>query len=292
MRKLACILAMTVLAACQAGRPLPATQPSTIRTQAPTPDRTYSLTQLAPGELPGPMDATQVGTTVHVGMDVFHLQVPYGTLCRNEEFWKRVDEEALDPMTYDLLRRNGVRVGVAPIDEWPYLSQIIQQHPAKFHKMLLPINEAAVTEVEMKKDLPAQNLFYFDPMGNLVGRSFERSENFIAMTVERAPRRPGSLRVTLCPVVKSMRREFEYSLTNAEREFTIVRPERLYDINLCTELPPNQILIVAPSEESRWPTSIGSSFLVKDGTTEQFEQILILVPRSIVQKEIKQQARR
>src|SRR5436190_8736987 len=40
----------------------------------------------------------------------YQLTVPVGTVSRNENFWKRIDETALDPARYDLLRRNGMRL--------------------------------------------------------------------------------------------------------------------------------------------------------------------------------------
>jgi len=58
------------------------------------------------------------------------LQVPYGTVSRNEQFWKRVDEQCVDVGTYDLLFKNGVRVGQAPISEWDYFRQVMEAHPA------------------------------------------------------------------------------------------------------------------------------------------------------------------
>ena len=36
-------------------------------------------------------------------LDVYVLTVPYGTISRNEEFWRRVYEQAVDVGTYDLL---------------------------------------------------------------------------------------------------------------------------------------------------------------------------------------------
>src|SRR6476660_3215963 len=47
---------------------------------------------LARGDLP---------TSVHV--DLYQLSVPYGTVSRNEKFWKRIDENCVDPTTYDTL---------------------------------------------------------------------------------------------------------------------------------------------------------------------------------------------
>src|ERR1041384_915951 len=48
-----------------------------------------------------------------VNLSIYHLRVPLGTVSASEDFWKRVDEHALDVSTYDVLYKNGIRVGLA-----------------------------------------------------------------------------------------------------------------------------------------------------------------------------------
>src|SRR5689334_9609060 len=38
-----------------------------------------------------------------VNLSIYHLRVPVGTVSGSEEFWKRVDEHAVDVSTYDVL---------------------------------------------------------------------------------------------------------------------------------------------------------------------------------------------
>jgi hypothetical protein len=74
----------------------------------------------------------------------------------------------------------------------------------------------------------------------------------------------------------------QYSALNAELgEISYAAPERMYKLNLCADVPSDQFLIVAPSGESTWPTSIGNSFLVNDGTAERMETVLLIVPKPV-----------
>src|SRR3954468_15231941 len=59
----------------------------------------------------------------------YQITVPVGTVSRNEDFWKRIDETALDPARYDLLRRNGMRLGVAPVSDIEQLCATLQDSP-------------------------------------------------------------------------------------------------------------------------------------------------------------------
>jgi hypothetical protein len=85
--------------------------------------------------------------------------------------------------------------------------------------------------------------------------------------------------MTMCPLVRSNRRKFEVSVTNEEREYDYVKPERLYDLNLCADIPLDGFLVVAPSTLAKFTSNLGSTFLVEGRETEQVEHVLLMVPR-------------
>jgi hypothetical protein len=209
------------------------------------------------------------------------LQVPAGTVSRNEKFWKRVDEQCLDPVTYDLLYKNGVRVGEAPIAEWDYFRQLIADHPAVATASDLVAAESKPVEFTVRKDIVGQTIFYYDRANQLVGKSFDASENLITIAFQQAPRKPQTMRVVLCPVVRSKYKRLEFSPLNREMEITYTAPERLYDLNLKADVPVDNFLIVAPSSDASLPTSIGNSFFTLDGPAERLENVLLIVPKSI-----------
>ena len=219
-------------------------------------------------------------------LDVYQLTLPVGAVSRSEEFWKRVDEESVDIGTYDLLQKNGFRVGVAPAAEWAYFRGILEQYPAVTKRTSVTAGEAGSLEMLMKKDVAFQNLFYLTDDNTLMGRSYDRCENLLAVTFLAAPRKAGQVRVTLCPLVRTTRGEFQISVRNEEREYEYVRPERLYDLNLCADIPLRGFLVVAPSTMAKWSTSLGNAFLVDGGAAEQFEHVLIMVPRPTTVQEL------
>src|SRR5258706_3179089 len=47
-----------------------------------------------------------------VNLSIYHLRVPLGTVPANDNFWKHAAEHALDISTYDVLYKNGLRVGL------------------------------------------------------------------------------------------------------------------------------------------------------------------------------------
>jgi hypothetical protein len=212
-------------------------------------------------------------------LDVYHLTLPVGAVSRSEEFWKRVDEQGVDVATYDLLQKNGFRVGVAPAQEWDYFRGILEQYPATTNKVTVTAGDAGSLELMMKKGIDSQYLFYLSDDNTLRGRSYDRCENLLSVTFQAAPRKAGQVRVTMCPVVRCTRGEFQISVTNAEREYEYVRPERLYDLNLTCDIPTDGFLVVAPSTMAKWSATLGNAFLVDGGTAERFEHVLLMVPR-------------
>ena len=216
--------------------------------------------------------------TVH-HLDVYQLTLPVGAVSRSEEFWKRVDEQGVDIGTYDLLQKNGFRVGVAPASEWPYFKGILDQYPAVTTRTTVTAGESGALELLMKKGIPSQYLFYLTDDNTLMGRTYDRCDNLVSVAFQPAPRRPGQVRVTMCPLVRCTRGEFQISVTNEEREFEYVRPERLYDLNLCCDVPVKGFLVVAPSTMAKWSATLGNAFLVDGGAAERFEHVLIMVPR-------------
>src|SRR5678815_2352059 len=95
-------------------------------------------------------------------VEIYQLQVPFGTISKNAEFWKHIDENAVDVGTYELLLKNGVRVGQAPVAEWDYFRQIMSQYPAITQQASLVAAEAKPVEMPVRKQIVNQDLFYFD----------------------------------------------------------------------------------------------------------------------------------
>src|SRR5688572_12428227 len=215
-------------------------------------------------------------------VDLYQLHVPYGTISQNSAFWKRVDEDIIGVKTYDLLFKNGVRVGQAPVSEWDHFRQVMEEFPTVTKSNKVVGAEGRPIELPMRKEVPGQDIWYFDQTNQLKGRTYGQCENVVMMTIQSAPRKEDTLRLVLCPVVRGMRKRLEYSAMNNELgEVSYAAPEHLYDVNLRVDVPVDHFLIVAPSGEATWPTSIGNSFFVAQGAAEKMETVLLIVPKPL-----------
>ncbi len=230
-----------------------------------------------------PRDPAPV-SRVFVRLDVYHLSVPEGTISRNDEFWKRINETSVNIATHDLLYKNGVRVGEAPVSEWSTIADAMRANPTSVKPFSILATDSRAVELEMNSQPVSQTIFYFDRHNNLSGRSFDRCENLMTLSVQPVPRKPDTVRIAVCPLVRTARKRLEYTTRNDEQEIQYVRPERFYDVNLKSDVPVGSFLIVAPSPESMWETSIGRIFFMKDGAAERLEQVLVMVPRLVTQE--------
>ena len=214
-------------------------------------------------------------------LDVYVLTVPYGTVSRNDEFWKRVNEQAVDVATYDLLYKNGVRVGEAPIAEYARFAKTIEEQPGSHRVYNLVDVQAKDVDLEIRKEVHNQTIWHFNGLHELIGWSYDRCENYLTLSYQPAPRKNGTVRVVLCPVVKEHRKRLEWIAGNKEMEVGFTQPKRYYDVNLRADVAVDNFLIVAPSAEATWPNSIGNRFFVQDGAAEQMENVLLIVPRAV-----------
>jgi hypothetical protein len=213
-------------------------------------------------------------------IDVFQVSIPMGTFSGNEAFWKRIDEQCVDPVTHEMLFNNGIRVGQAPISELDFFKKFMDEKPST-SRMTTTGAEAQRVELEMKTDLPEQTIFVFDANSQHAGKSYDACSNVINMSFQATPRKPGQLRLTLCPMVRTKRKHFQYTAMHNEMEVEYVSAEMLYDLNLCVDIPKDTFFIVMPSTEARLGTSVGHAFLMKDGPTQRLEQILLIIPHVI-----------
>ncbi|HEY8666553.1 MAG TPA: hypothetical protein VIL86_07810 [Tepidisphaeraceae bacterium] len=236
------------------------------------------LTAMAVPEDDHPKDAAQAVPVV-IFLDVYRVSVPVGSVSRDEEFWKRVDEHAVDVASYDGLYKNGVRVGVADNREWDFFKQVMEKNPGLTQRSKFIGSEKKGIELQMRKEQVTQDIFYFDRSNVLCGRTFDHCENFFGLAFGPVPRRAGDVRITLCPTVRSTRQRIEYTPREDEMSIAFVYPERIFDVNLKADVPLGHFLIVAPSPEIDSKTSVGAAFLTDDGVAEKFEKVLLLVPK-------------
>jgi hypothetical protein len=285
--RLLLILSFTIVAGCSAKQPsaqapgAALTTPEQRIAQDLTPQQTQEqvIERVVEARDPIAIFRPQVNLTV------YRLAVPIGTVSRNEEFWKRVDEQAVDVLSYDVLYKNGIRVGRAPLTELEQLTTVLGRTTVQAKPTIYATAGAKNVELPMKRDVPSQVIYDFDAQNVMTVRSYEGSDNVFCLDFSPTPRRPGDVRVVLCPMVRTLRKRLVATGDIETMEIEYVSPERFFHLNLRTDIPLDKVLIVAPSPEATANMSLGHTFLVHEGNADKLEEVLIFVPQAIKPKE-------
>ena len=223
-------------------------------------------------------DAT-ASTPPVVRLDVFLLDLPAGTVSTDEAFWRSADESAVGgPAACDALARNGVRAGVVPRDRSAFFSQYFNDHPKRGRRTSYSTGQYGTVDLDLNQHFAAEDLFVFDPAGRLSGRTYEDGTNSVAMTFEPEPRAADAVRVTLCPTVRSDRRQARYTALNEPTDAAVTTTDRVYDLSLSVALRNTQFLIVAPGPEAGRRTSVGNRFLLLGDAAARLERVIVVVP--------------
>lgn len=216
-----------------------------------------------------------------VNLSIYHLRVPIGTVSGSDEFWKRVDEHAVDVSTYDVLYKNGIRVGKAPISELESFLKRLDRNPMQTLPTVFAASGAKTVELPMKKGATDQVLYDFDLKNTLTVRSYEECDNILCVEFSPAPRKAGDVRFSLCPMVRTLRKRLVATSELDTTEVEFKSPEKFFQLNLRTDIPLDGFLILAASPEAKNTMSLGHAFFMLGGATEQQEDVLLVIPQAM-----------
>jgi hypothetical protein len=219
---------------------------------------------------------------VQARLEVYVIALPEGTVSRNEAFWRRVDEQVVDPGAYDVLSKNGIRIGTAAIGEWDYFKTILEQYPASHQRSEYVTARGQSVQLPIRSEQALQTVFHLDRSGVLHGRTYDQCQNHWAMTLYPTPGKADAVRVGLSPVVRSQRQRAEVSRSGESMDVAYILDERVYDdLGLTVDVAEGSFLVLAPSEQASWPNSIGNRFLLsEDAKLGRMENVILVVPQA------------
>ncbi len=213
-----------------------------------------------------------------VHLDIYTLDLPMGSVSKSKTFWMRVDEQAVGAEAADRLFRSGIRCGTAPKSEGLFFSQFFDKRSNRSRQTTVDTIREGTIELNLKKNVDGQDLFFINSRGQLQGRSYGQCSDNFSLSFGPTPRVMGSVRLTLCPVVTSERQRLQFTSLNDEYETPMQDVDRLYDISVNVDVTDDSFFIVAPSPDADTSDTVGGRFLIEKGKSQQFEQVLVIVP--------------
>lgn len=236
--------------------------------------RTLVYRPVTPDDCPTDPDAA-----IMVHMDVYDIQVPSGAISGSSAFAALVDQQAIPAVAHDTLARNGIRAGMGNRNQWGDFRKLLDNFPATTTPTKV-MGTTGRAELMIRREITDQTLFFTDAQGELVGRTYDVSENFWALKFSPVPHRPGWTGLGLCPVVRASRRRLEFTRNNSEVQIAYTQPEALYDVSLSTDVPLDKFLVIWPTADVRRQTTLlGNAFLLSGDYPKPMEHVLILTPQ-------------
>jgi hypothetical protein len=223
--------------------------------------------------LPAPPPPAPIPPVIDLAF--FQFVVPQGTVSHNDQFWQNV-LPAVDDDTAALLDRNGLRVGEASVQDWKGFAKILNKAGALTTGGHFLSIKPADQEVVMTPEIDDQTLFYFDRHG-LAGDFYDHSQNIFSFTYGPAPQQSGVVRLDLTPLIRSVRKHYEFTELNHEQDIEIVNSQHLFDLGLSVDIPQGRFLLIAPSAQSARTTSIGHQFMTQDAHAGRREKLLMFL---------------
>ncbi|HEY1683343.1 MAG TPA: hypothetical protein VGG19_01150 [Tepidisphaeraceae bacterium] len=214
-------------------------------------------------------------------VDVYQIDVPFGTVSQNLAFWEKIDQQNIPAEQNELLSRNGFRVGQGLVADWDYFQAVLEKNPAHTHVTSRIAYQEEHESFLTRADQPATNLFYFDQSGNLIGRSVDAADDELFLSFWPTPRHDGQVHIQLVPGVKIRAEQIKSVWTDGQETMERYRPEFFYDLKLESDIDVNHFLVVAPSSEAKLSSSLGHAFLTNSAGAARTETILIIVARPI-----------
>jgi hypothetical protein len=213
---------------------------------------------------------------------IYKLQMPFGANSRDNSFWKLVDEDVVDVPTEQRLVLNGIRVGRGKVADWPtYLKILTNEEAIKTGQgQILAQTAYGDAKYPMTDTIPEELLFIYDEHG-LTMRSFNNCANEFSMAFDWAPRKPRTIRITICPVVEAMETRSDFSMSDNPPPVRVLDRENFYHLNLRADIAPGEFMILGTSPETADENRVGSRFLTLNGPSKRFEEVLIIVGDSV-----------
>ena len=214
-----------------------------------------------------------------LAVQIYVIELPRGRVSANEPLWRRIDEQNLNPGLYDVLWANGVRVGMAPLAELAHIRETLEIETAMRLDILGRGIGRQVKEFSVEPEVVEKTLFWFDAGKRHHGRTFQRCETLMSIAFEPTPGQEQMVRLSMTPMVRANHPRLVVTPRGDDYTITEEKDTSLLDLQLLADVPIGQFLLVSPSDELQWETSLGRQFFCTEREGELFEKVYLLIPQ-------------
>ena len=224
----------------------------------------------------GPRDARPTAPQLYE-LQIFQLSIPEGSISRNVDFWKPFDETFLGLWKHDVLYKNGLRVGRAPLTELAAIQGELDD--AETSRSQLIGSKGQNVELELETGVGHEIVFAFDSQGRSEGHDFYSVDNLFMLGFRQVPRQPDHVYLDIAPAVRDQKQKLTMGTDDRIRW---QQAQTIYQVGISTQLGVDECLVVAPSDVAvQTSTSVGRVFMMEERPAARVEKVLVIVPRVV-----------
>jgi hypothetical protein len=231
-------------------------------------------------EMAPPVAVDESMVVVRMNFDVLRVELPADEVRHSAKAWNHVDELRGDPTRTALLRRNGVRVGVASADVWPALRGVFEASGAKSLRASHTAEQNLPLTLDLGEIAEDENIFLKMADDRVVGTTFDRGHRYLHIdyALNLDDETVVSLRITPEIHRTSKTRYWREEDGDLRRSYDY-EGRVFHELSVVQEVPVGSFLVVGPDTEKSSPLTIGSRFLTRSHSGRDYDTILCITPQ-------------
>ena len=215
-----------------------------------------------------------------IRLNMYRVEVPVGMVSHSERLWRYLDEEITDLPTISALHRNGFRVGLAKLNDWPPVGGLLREMAGR-----ALVRTSGLTwpgrprPVMLKEHQGSQRMFTFAGDGTLQGRDYPPGDNLLMITCHLNTDDPSEVILQVVPMVRSARKMAHWDNTDLgykRRWAPVTLP--VEELEFTVKVPQGHYLLIGPGTAVTRSISPGCRFLVTQKGGHRRETVLVIIP--------------
>ncbi len=250
----------------------------------PRSDRSAAGRELFGGSRPVDGDAIVV---VQMQFDVLRVELPADPTHHSDKIWNHVEELCGDPARTALLRRNGLRMGVAAADAWAALRGIFDASGATAIRATHLVRLGQPLTLDLGPIENEEAVFLITDDHRLTGTTFDRGNKYLHLDYAVSTDSGGGTTIRMTPEIHRLSLSKRWRNVDGDLRQAPDYEGKVYgQLSYTVEVPSGAFLVIGP-DTGAIPLSVGRRFLTRTLQGRTHETILCITPQPFRREDLR-----
>ncbi len=228
---------------------------------------------------PSPDSTADAIVVVQMLFDVVRVEMEIDEIHHSDKTWNHVDELRCDPARIALLRRNGLRMGVASEHDWPALRAIFEAGEAQVLGASHTVGTGHPLTLELDQIVDDEVIFLTRADDRAVGTTFDRGAKYLHLDYA-VDRHTGDTTLMVTPEIHRLSRaKYWRSQGGAVQRVPAYRGKVYHELTASMRVSPGEYLVIGPDNARAGGLCVGQKFLTRTERGRKYETVLCITPR-------------